>query len=217
MHPPDAPEELDSRATVAALQAEIARLRVELAMYKSGVGAAKSTVSWVTRAWFGSDVRVAAQHLSSAAETWRRSGTGAPPISESINFFGALGARLTRIGMFRVAMALLIAAGTLWFSVVQVMLLDKQNELIDAQKRAQALELYFRLSDQYADVMRAYSQAGELSSMHNGALLYAKDSQRAMIESLEKNSPKLGTLVSLQAASPLLAGSARVQSPLAAL
>jgi hypothetical protein len=189
--PRDSTTHLNEDDELVALRAENTRLREELAKYENGLTRAQSATTWLTRTWLGSDVNAATRDLSTAAQAWQ-SGTAPAPLRETLDFLGSVAARLTRIGVFRVTVAVLVAVATLWFSVAQVMLLRKQNEIIDAQKRAHALELYFRFSDQYAEVFRAWSQAGELSVKHSGALLYANNSHPLMMRKFRERLAAIG-------------------------
>ena len=158
MIPPQQQDTTDLQAEVTRLRTENIALRRELDRQTQLLSMGTRGVAWLMTSWWGSDVRDAAHNLGSALHDWQ-TGRCAAPLRESIEFGGAIVARLTRIGIFRITVASLIVVGTLWFGIAQVILLQNQNRLIEAQKRGQAADLFFRFSAQREELLRVSGTA----------------------------------------------------------
>ena len=115
---------------VASLTAENLALRKAQRNLDQISSVSGFTFAFLAKMWLGPNLRVATTELGNSLQNWQATGT-APPIKEIVNLFGAIVARFTRVGIFRISVAAAIAIGTLWFGVAQVLLLSNQNRLLE--------------------------------------------------------------------------------------
>lgn len=140
-----------------ALRTENKQLRERLEQHDKLLTLSSRTFGWAIDRWWGSDVRSTSGALGRALEAWRQD-AAQMPIRETADLIGSVLYRLTRIGLFRLGVAVLIAVATLWLSLAQVLLLRQQNRLLDAQTHAMAMTTYFELTRQFESLQDIISQ-----------------------------------------------------------
>ena len=167
------PEELvryqSALAEVDALRQENLALRDNLERKERLLAMPTRLAAWSLGRWLGADVRKSAEDLDGAIRHWQ-AGRVPPPLSEATGLLTALAVRYTRLGLFRVVVAVVITVSALWFSFAQVQLLRNQNELLSAQKQMQAAEYYFRFTREYDQLQHASNAASRTTSQLTQAI-----------------------------------------------
>ena len=159
---------------VSRLREENARLNAELALSKAGRSASQRVINWIINAWLGSDMRKAGANLAEKSQEWSE-GKANTPVRETVEFLTASIVRFTRIGIFRISVAIIITAATLWFAAAQVVLLNNQNQIIQIQKQVEAADRFALFAEREQSSLRALGTAYDLHYELKDLALEASD------------------------------------------
>lgn len=159
---------------IERLRKEVEELRCELERYKSMNKLQGRAALWLMTTWLGADIKVATRNLGSSLGGWQE-GKSPLPMIQFVDFVGAIAARFTRVGLFRIGVAVLIAAATLWFSIAQVQLLKGQNQIAALQSRAQLADFISRLKAQREATLLSLAEAGQIWVQHSAVEIYAQE------------------------------------------
>ena len=133
---------------IRQLESEVARLTDENRRLRNP-GRLKGTVSgislalaaWSFKKFLGSGLVNSSNALGIGLEAWREGREG-PPVQAGVDFATAAMVRITRIGIFRIAIVAVAGVIAAAVTIGQFVMLSNQNDIIETQKRVAAMDNY---------------------------------------------------------------------------